>query len=158
VWGERVTASAGARTTSAIVFAKGLIVLAIGGTELIRAVTTKHPVYQPVIYPRAPLEPEWPALSLLACGVWDLVSYRALRQGESRAWLGGMMSAAVVLLYAVLGARGGALRQAGVLGVAGALALVFLALFRREYTSAQSRAHPSRGRGAAEQRDEADER
>jgi hypothetical protein len=127
-----VTAKAGTRITSAIIFGKGLIVLAIGGLELFCAVTTSHPV----IYPRAPLEPEWPALSLIACGVWDLVSFRALREGERRAWLGGMMSAAVVLLYAVLGASEGALRQPGALGIAGALALVFLTVFRQEYRSA----------------------
>ncbi len=141
-----MTAKTGTRTTSAIIFAKGLVVLAIGGTELVRTVASHHSM----IHPRAPLEREWPALSLLACGVWDLLSYRALREGENRAWLGGMMSATVVLLYAMLGANEGALYHPGALGVAGALALVFLAVFQHHYRPLQSRAYsseePRRGR------------
>jgi hypothetical protein len=144
VWGERVIAKAGTRTTSAVIFAKGLVLLAIGGTELVRAVTNHTATYWPLSRPRAPLEPEWPALALLACGVWDVVSYRALRGGESRAWLGGMMSAAVVLLFAVLGASRGVLRTPEALGVAAALALVFLAVFRQDYRTRESSAYPPR--------------
>jgi hypothetical protein len=136
-WGERVTAKAGTRTTSAIIFAKGLILLIIGGTELVRAVTNHATVYSPLRNPPAPLEPEWPALALLACGVWDVVSYRALRDGESRAWLGGLMSAAVVLLYAVLGTSRGVLQTPEALWVAAALALVSLTVFRQDYRTTE---------------------
>jgi hypothetical protein len=132
-----VTAKAGTRTTSAIVFAKGLALLAIGGSELVRAVANHAAVYSPLDR-RALLEPEWPALALLACGVWDVVSYRALRGGESRAWLGGMMSAAVVLLYSVLGASRGVLRTPEALWVAAALAIVFLMVYRRDYRTSSS--------------------
>ena len=146
-----MTAKTGPRTTSAIIFAKGLVLLAIGSTELLRAVTNHSATYGPLSHhPRAPLEPEWPALALLACGVWDVVSYRALRGGERRAWLGGMMSAAVVLLYAVLGATRGVLRTPEALGVAAAFALVFLAIFRQDYRTAEPIANtprePPRGR------------
>jgi hypothetical protein len=48
-----------------------------------------------------------------------------------------MLSALVVLLFAVLGWAGGAPHHAKALGVAGALALVWLVTFRRDYRNGQ---------------------